>query len=234
MFRRILLFCAPAVLLAQSAATIGSIGGVYQAPNGNPLHGTLQLTGNAPGPVSQKVFVSAANGSFQFSGLAAGIYSICSRTTLDQAPSVEEPFLDSCAWPAFAKTIRLKAGQALGGVAIQGQPGVKLHVRVNAPALTLTILPNPNALDPNLELHIRGADQFVHILPAVSTDAAGRNHEIVMPHDTYLILRSKSKTLSIADATGKAVPPEQQVFVKSGTLPAAITLQVAKLVAILP
>jgi hypothetical protein len=57
---------------------------------------------------------------------------------------------------------------------------------------------------------------------------------IVMPHDTYLVLRSKSSTLSIADATGKAVPPEQQVFVKSGALPSIITLQVTKLVAILP
>jgi hypothetical protein len=56
-----------------------------------------------------------------------------SRITLDQAPSAEEPFLDSCAWPAFAKTIRLKAGQALAGITIQGQPGVKLHVRVNDP-----------------------------------------------------------------------------------------------------
>ena len=68
----------------------------------------------------------------------------------------------------------------------------------------------------------------------VGTDAAGRNHAVIVPHDTYLVLRSKSKTLSIADVFGKPVPPEQQVFVKSGTLPAAITLQVAKLAAILP
>src|SRR5277367_52047 len=103
--------------------------------------------------LSQKLFVSAANGSFQFTGLGAGIFSICSRTTLDQAPSAEEPFLDSCAWPAFAKTIRVKAGQALAGITIQGQPGVKLHVRVNDPAQALTALPNPYAPDPNLELH---------------------------------------------------------------------------------
>jgi len=219
-------------LFAQSVATTASISGVFQAPNGSPLHGALQLTGNAPGPVSQKFFVSAANGSFQFTGLGVGIYSICSRITLDQAPSAEEPFLDSCAWPAFARTIRLKGGQALAGITIQAQPGVRLHVRVNDPTQALTALPNAYAPNPNLELHVRGADQFVYILPVVSTDAAGSNHAVIVPHDTYLVLRSKSSTLSIADATGKPVPPEQQVFVKSGTLPATITLQVAKLAAV--
>jgi hypothetical protein len=226
----ILLFTFSKFLTAQSSASsTGSITGVFQTPNGHPLHGYLQLAGNAPGPVSRKVLAFATDGSFQFASLPAGIYSICARSTPDQAPSLEEPFLDSCAWPAFAQTVRLKSGQALTGLKVQGQPGVKLHVRINDPLQALVALVNPYAVDPNLELHVRGADQFAHIIPKISSDAAGRDHELVVPHDTYLILRSRSKTLSIADATGKLVAPEQQVFVKSGTLPAQITLQVSKL-----
>ena len=76
---------------------------------------------------------------------------------------------------------------------------------------------------------MRGADQLAHIIPVVSSDAGGRDHVLVIPHDSYLILRVKSKVLSISDLTGKLLPNEQQIFAKSGTLPAKITLQVAKL-----
>jgi len=223
------LTCSAALLLGQSVTT-GSISGHFVAPGGHSLHGYLYLTGPALGAASKKVYAGADDGSFQFTGLPAGVYSLCTRGTLDQAPSIEEPFLDSCAWPSFAQTVRLKAGQALTGVNVQAQPGVRLHVRVNAGLLTsLTPQVNPNAIDPNLELHVRAADQFVHVLPVVSTDSGGRDHAVVIPHDTYLILRSASKTLSIANLAGKPLAPEQQIFVKSGVLPAKITLQVAKL-----
>jgi len=227
--RSCIVFAFAAVLLpAQSTTPAGSISGIFVAPGGQPLYGYLLLTGPALGAASKKVFSS--DGSFQFTGLPAGVYSICTRTTYAQAPSTEEPFLDSCAWPFFAQTVRLKAGQALTGIKVKAQPGVRLHLRVNAalPAL-LTPLANPNALDPNLELHVRGADQLAHIMPAVSSDAGGRDHMLVIPHDNYLILRAKSNTLSISDLTGKLVPNEQQIFAKSGTLPAKITLQVASL-----
>lgn len=228
--RWILLFCAPAVMLAQTAAPTASISGRFIAPGGHALHGYLYLTGQALGSASRKVYAGADDGSFQFTALPAGLYFICTRSTFDQAPSSEEPFLDSCAWPVFAHKVHLTAGQALTGVAVQAQPGVRLHVRVNAAAAgTLSALPNPGAVDPNLELHVRGADQLIHIMPVVNTDSAGRDHAVIVPHDTYLILRSASKTLSLKLPTGQAVPAEQQLFLKSGALPAQITFQAVKL-----
>ncbi len=219
---------AAALLAAQSTTPTGSVSGHFVSPGGQPLYGYLLLTGPALGAAYKKVF--SADGSFQFTGLPAGVYSICTRITYARAPSTEEPFLDSCAWPSFAQTVRLKAGQTLTGVNVKAQPGVRLHLRVNAALSTLlTPLGNPTALDPNLELHVRGADQLAHIMPEVSSDAGGRDHMLVIPHDSYLILRAKSKTLSISDTTGKLVPNDQQIFVKSGTLPAKITLQVAAL-----
>lgn len=230
MHRWLIFVFAPALLFGQTTPATSSISGHFVAPGGHPLHGYLYLTGESLGAVSQKVFSGADDGSFHFNSLPAGVYSICSRSTMDQAPSIEEPFLDSCAWPSFAQSVRLKPGQALMDVKVQAQPGVRLHVRVNTgPLTTLAPLLNPHAVDPDLELHVRGADQLTHVLPALTSGPTGRDHAVVIPHDTYVVLRSKSKTLSVSDLTGKKVAPEQQIFVKSGVLPTKITLQVAKL-----
>ena len=77
-----------ALLSAQSTPATGSISGHFVAPGGHPLHGYLHLTGESLGAVSQKVFSGADDGSFHFNALPAGVYSICSRSTMDQAPSI--------------------------------------------------------------------------------------------------------------------------------------------------
>jgi len=225
------LTCSTALLFGQSVtSTTGSVSGTFVSPAGQALYGYVLLTGTPLGVATKKVFTS--NGAFQFTGLPAGLYSICTRTTYAQAPSTEEPFLDSCEWPAFGQVVRLKAGQALTGVRMKAQPGVRLRLRVNASsaaAATLAPVASANAVDPNLELHVHMVDQFAHRLPVISSDAGGRDYAVVIPHDQYVTLRAKSTTLAVSDSMGKAVTADQQLFVQSGTLPAKLTLQVSTL-----
>ena len=107
------------ILHAQASDT-ASLSGKVREESGAAVSAVVTATSGA---VLQRTF-AGSDGSFQFTKLPAGSYSLCAQTSVMQAKVKEDPFVDSCAWPDFsAPRLSLAAGQAQTGAVVTVKRG---------------------------------------------------------------------------------------------------------------
>jgi len=147
------------------------------------------------------------NGSFTFSQLPAGRYTLCARIPAEQFPRPDQPYLDTCMWEQPQNAVQV-AGQAVTGVQVTVPQAVVLQVRVNDPEGLLpqaTVSQLAQALDTRLELIVRQPSRLPYRVPFVSQDSTGRNYSLAVPIGTALLLMARSATAKLTDQSGQSV-----------------------------
>ena len=188
-------------VLAQG--TSASIVGTVTAQDGTPLDSVIVTYFLGPGQPSGDLpiaggMLTGKDGVFTFSNLVGGLYYLCAI-----APP-EKSVLDSCEWTRAAQTVVVAAGKDLTGVQVILQPGVRLEVRINDPKNALAV-PVLNQRGGSLSVGLFEPAGFFHQLPMRSFDAAGLNHEMVVPAATPLTMNIGGQGLAVTDANGVAV-----------------------------
>jgi hypothetical protein len=163
------------VLGAQSpfsdAAPQGStaaIAGVVHDENGLPVQAIVDIQTQFLGQRTQ----TTPDGTFQFSGLKYGKYTVCAHPPEAGKPG-GDPFVDSCLWhDSTSLVVTVAPGQKLTGVAVPLQHGYPLTIRVNDPAGQL---PSPvgKIAGNAFSLHLVGPPELPKPSPSPPKTVAG-------------------------------------------------------------
>jgi hypothetical protein len=163
---------------------------------------------------------AGANGTFTFSRIPAGRYVLCAQVAPAEAAPANSPYIDTCDWGSAQPPITLAAGQQVAGIVFTAPKGAWLKIRVVDPEHALPqAVPTkgPSALDPQLQLIVKGPDGLHRHARFASSDAAGRNYQMVVPLNTALGLKAASSVASISDQAGKPLQEKDEVGVRAAT-----------------
>jgi hypothetical protein len=186
-----------------------------------PVTGAFITANRESLPAASGRAFSAADGTFQISGLPAGSFTVC----------VQVPgggFIDTCEWQILPLRVDVKAGQAVAGLKFKLQKGAILHVRLNDPGNLLS--PSATAKTvPQLLMGVHAARGLFRPATLVSRDTTGTTHAVTIPFDTAVNFTILSPQVSLADAKGAAIglaATNVPVTVPSGTSPTPLTFYV--------
>ena len=213
--RRLLVIYAAAAtaVVAQLQPVTGTINGVLAGEDGTALQGgsivlhlmtkSLSRTGHQR---TDWTTVTGAAGAFQFQGLPEGDYTLCPRVP-------NSTWLNPCDWnfPTPAATITRPAPMASVNIILKR--GAAVSVRINDPG---QLLPQSEGKTPGAGFLLGVSDSrpgsFFRLVPLVSQDATGRNHQTVIPLNTPLTLFVHPTFYHVNDAIG--APLSQGVTTK--------------------
>jgi hypothetical protein len=170
---------------AQTAAatpggSFGKIAGVVRDENGTAVESTVFIASNG----SRLHATTAPDGSFEFSNLKTGKYTICARATGRNAKPQDDPFVDSCLWQdRNALKVILAPGQNQSGITVPLKHGYLLKIRINDPGGQIP-LPVGKLAGNHLSLNVVAPSGLMQQVPILSQDASGREHGIVIPYET--------------------------------------------------
>jgi hypothetical protein len=206
---------------AQTPLT-GSVSGRVLSEEGRTLHATVTLSfaGARGYPAPPRRVLTGANGTFTFSRLPAGTYILCAQIAASEAAPANSPYVDTCDWRSSQPPITLAAGQQVAGIVFTAPKGAVLKIRVVDPELALPQTAQgkaPAALDPQLQLIVKGPDGLHRHARFVSGDGAGRNYQLVVPLNAALGVRAASSVASISDQGGKPLQEKDEVGVRAAT-----------------
>jgi hypothetical protein len=185
--------------ITPAVATASISGSLKSSATLGALHGnTITAYRTSPqSPVYRVVGQSAADGTFQISGLPAGTYALCVDGTKDT-------HLDPCSWGGTPVSVTVADGQKVTGVSLSLIKGVTLKVNINDSGQFLKQRAG----------EIGPPQVFVAVLPPKGAPAPlspsdtgnGRQFQMVVPGDTPLTVLVYSKEVTLTDGNQKGVP----------------------------
>jgi hypothetical protein len=210
-----------------SATVGGTIGGTLTGDDGTIIGGAfVGLTVVPPYPAgrlrrTEWTTVSGADGSFQFGQLATGTYRVCA-----QAPGTA--WLNPCEWGPQPAALSLASGQPSANVAIVVNKGAVVPIRLSDPS---GFLSQHEGTVPAAQLLIGVSNDasFFLTAPIISTDATGRNLQIVIPFGVTVNLSVSSSFFQLSNSSGIALPKTSAsipITVQPGQQPSLLTLVV--------
>ena len=198
---------------AQSLPT-ASLSGRILSEEGRTLRAAVTLSFSGPRgfPSPPRRVFTGPNGTFTFSRLPAGKYTLCAQVSAAEAAPANSPYVDTCVWGSPQAPVTLAAGQALAGIVFTAPKGAWLQVRVNDPdrVLPAAAAKGPALLEPQLQLVLQGPDKLFRHARFVSADAAGRTYRAAVPLKTALNVQVASSVADVFDQNGKAVKATDQ------------------------
>jgi hypothetical protein len=211
-----------------SATVGGTISGTLTGDDGTLLGGAVVgLTVVPPYPAgrlrqTEWTTISGADGSFQFGQLATGNYRVC-----PQAPGTA--WLNPCEWgPQPPAALSLTSGQPSANVAIVVNTGAVVPIRLSDPSGFLSQYEGtvPAA---QLLIGVSNNASFFLTAPIISTDATGRNLQIVIPFGVTVNLSVCSSFFQLSNSSGIALTKTSAsipITVQPGQQPSLLTLVV--------
>ena len=94
-----------------------------------------------------------------------------------------------------------------------------MKVRVADPdhALPQVAAKGPAALEPDLQVILKGPDNLYRHARLVSSDSGGRNYQMAIPLKTAVSLRIAGHSVSVLDQNGKQVEDKDEVAFQPAT-----------------
>jgi hypothetical protein len=189
-------------IISAFTACAASIAGTVTAADGTPVDAALTLhdistVRTVGAQVFDHQFASRRDGAFSLSGIPAATYEICV-----DAPHLQ--VLDPCRWGGSAAKIKLAAGSAVTGFHLTVHRGFLLRVKVNDPG---RVLPAPvgGIAGSALRMAVQTPLGRYENLRLQGVDATGRNHYLVIPYDSPLLLTAVVGTgLGLSNANGES------------------------------
>jgi hypothetical protein len=214
-----------------SGADAGSISGKITAADGTTVDAALTLHDLSTARVAgarpfDHQFASKRDGTFSLSGVPAATYEICV-----DAPHLQ--VLDPCQWEGSTKKATVAAGNTVSGFDLTVRRGYLLQVRVNDPGKALPAAVGGLA-GSALQIIVHTQTGQYKNLRLRGADATGRDHYLVIPYETPLLLTAStasSSGLVLSDskhqryANGSALIP---ILVLSGGSYPVVTFNVTK------
>jgi hypothetical protein len=206
----------------------GTLAGTIQGSDGRVIGaGSVTLAWLTPPPNSRAPqFLRQdipSSGSFSFAGLASGTYRLCVQTD-------DAMWLNPCEWGSASTSFSVSASQPVPLVTLVLQQGAVVPIRVDDPVQALA-LNDGKAPGAQLMLGVFNDNFQFHRSPIVSSDALGRNQQVVIPYGRTVNLFVSGSFFSITNAsTGLAVPKAPTglpLLVPLGATPAAVHLVIA-------
>jgi Carboxypeptidase regulatory-like domain len=188
------------------AAATGTIQGTAADAASHKPVGSAIVTAVRAGlpPLSQTV-TAGPDGTYGFSGLPAGTYTLC-------AQALAAGYLNPCEFASVPVTVSLSAGQKSGNNVVGMVAGSVLHVRIQDPqqlvALQTASQKTGGAQSPDINVGVWGpGNPGTRFFPArlTGTDSAGLDFQVTIPQDTSLALHVSSRHLKLAGVTGSGV-----------------------------
>lgn len=206
--------------VAQRSDT-ASISGRVLSEEGRTLRANVTLSFAAARgyPAPPRRVLTGTDGIFTFSRLPAGTYKLCAQVAASETAPANSPYVDTCAWGSGQTPIAVIDGQQVVGVVFTAPKGAWLKVRVTDPerALPQASAKGPAALEPDLQVVLKGPDQLYRHARFVSHDSGGRNYQMAIPLKTPVSLKVAGKAISVFDQSGKRVADEDEVGVQAAT-----------------
>jgi hypothetical protein len=210
-----------------TASVGGTVSGTLTGDDGALISGVVVgLTVVPPYPAgrlrqAEWTTISGADGSFQFDQLATGNYRVCA-----QAPGTA--WLNPCEWGPQPPALSLTADQPSATVAAVLNKGAAVPIRLSDPS---GLLPQYEGKLPAAQLLVGVSNDafFFRTAPIVSTDATGRNHQIVIPFGVTVNLIVCSSFFQLSNSDGIALAKTSAsipITVQPGQQPPLVTLVV--------
>ena len=228
---RNLLFVSISIVpcLAQQASlsSTGLITGNLRGEDGTAIvGGHVSLALMSPHPIrlrqTEWTTVTGPGGAFQFARLLEGRYRLCA-----QVP--RSTWLNPCEWGLERIVVAVSAAQPVANPVVVMKKGVAVAIRMDDPG---QLLFQYEGKTPGAHVLIGVGNDALAFIPAqvTSSDANGRNHQIVIPFNYQAKLTVQSSFYQLADAAGLALARARAVAipvtVAPGQQPAPITLKV--------
>ena len=208
----------------------GTISGILKGDEGTLAVGGNLLLRRTPTPSLAKRnrnewnTTSGSQGAFRFDLLPPGQYTLCA-----QVPG--SGWMNPCEWGLDPPPpiVTISGQQRSISVTMVMRKGVTVPIRVEDPG---RLLEQHEGKTPGafLLLGVFSDASVFHPAPVISKDASGRNHEIVVPHDTPVKIIVTSSFFQLNDAAGRQLsrtgPAEIPVTVPLGQTASTIRLVV--------
>jgi hypothetical protein len=178
---------ASAGLAQQAGSLIGTITGSLTGEDGTAISGgTISLHLSAPAPsrivrqTTEWTAVTGTAGAFQFTSLPEGRYTVCARVQ-------NSAWLNPCEWNFPTPTATISRTNPVANVTITLKRGAVIPVRIDD---TGQLLAKNEGKTPGAGflLTVLSPGYIFRLVPLVSQDSNGRNHQIVVPFNTPLTL----------------------------------------------
>jgi hypothetical protein len=208
-----------------TSVSSGVISGTLAGDDGTPISGAIVgLTVVPPYPagrVRQTAWttISAVDGSFQFVQLNTGNYRVCA-----QVPA--SVWLNGCEWGSQPPPLSLTTDEPSANVAVVLNKGAVVPIRLSDPSGLLSQYEGklPTA---QLLIGISNDASFFRTATTVSTDATGRNQQIMIPFGVTVNLIVCSSFFQLSDSAGAALAKTSAsipITVQPGQPPSPVTL----------
>ncbi len=204
MKRSLLLFVIAATSGLAQQTVNGSVSGTVVGEDGTALVGAaiaIHLTPPTPSRIPpQRADWSAqtvTGGTFDVSGLPEGTYTVCPRMP-------GSTWLNPCEWNFPTPIATITPSNANPRLTITLKRGAAVPVRIDDPG---QLLPQNEGkkTGAGLLLSVSGPGLFFRLVPLVSQDSAGRNHQIVIPFNTQLTLVVHPSFYHVTNASNVAL-----------------------------
>jgi hypothetical protein len=187
--------------LCGSSLFAAQINGSIQTADGKPVPGaTVVINIQFTSPATQRfstIVQTAPDGTFSASGIPAGKFIVCPQ-------ALHLDLLSPCTWETNWPTTIVTQNQTVTMPPIRLKRGVHLSIRIDDPQGKRSSM---EGTVPGAALHtsVHSPNGFSIPTAVIKADAAGHDHDILVPFDTSLEFRVHSKVFAIADDKGNQV-----------------------------
>ena len=206
--KQLLVLCATMAATAQVPVQqfTGTLSGLLTGDDGTALRGgsiVLRLaTKSVPKLRRQTTIwtaITGAGGAFQFQALPEGNYTVCASVP-------DSTWLNPCEWNFLTPTATVTPQAPAARMNITLKRGATIPIRIDDSGQLLAqnegktpgagFLLGVSSLEPG---------SFFRLVPLVSQDSGGRNHQIVIPYNTSLTLLVHPTFYHLTDGAGAAL-----------------------------
>lgn len=173
-----LLILAATAALGQSVNAPGRVSGkVSDDRGGVAANATVTLRPTGPAKVELYRTVTGKDGSYLFTNIPAGIYTLCIQSD-DQ-----NTHLNPCVWSDKPQTVTVSPANLTVVTNPTVEKGALLRVRINDPSLALV---RKSPTDPVLLVGVWNAQHVFYPLAQVAKDSGGATYQANVPFATDL------------------------------------------------
>ncbi len=178
----------------------GAISGTLKGDDGTALVGGTVILVLTPPYLTRRprrtewALTTASAGSFQFQGLPGGTYRFCAYVP-------NSTWLNPCEWGFAGPVVPVSSSSPAASATLVMKKGAVVPIRIDDPG---QLLSQHEGKTPRARLLLGlgyGASVF-RLVPLVSQDSGGRNHQIAIPYNTPVKLVVHSSLFNVNDAAG--------------------------------